>query len=190
MQAKPELASSLRACGTRAREVLVTMGGPEARLPVLLLRKSTARLGPPHTPPALEPRPRQSFHSALGGIGGRSPPIANRVECKVGSRSEPDLCTDEGGTRVSAYVARVSNKNSVSHTRSQACQVRLGPQSDARQICHSLLIGTSVHRTQEKPLRRRGHGTARRMGSVDCARSRLRMRFNRIHTRRRGRSKA
>ena len=34
-----------------------------------------------------------------------------RVECKVGSRSEPDLCTDEGGTRVSAYVARLSNKN-------------------------------------------------------------------------------
>ena len=26
----------------------------------------------------------------------------------------PDLCTDEGSTRVSAYVARVSNKNSVS----------------------------------------------------------------------------
>ena len=61
------------------------------------------------------------------------------------------MCTDEGGTRVSAYVARLSKKNSVSHTRSQACQVRLGPQSDARQICHSLLIGTSVHRTQEKP---------------------------------------
>ena len=157
LQAKPELASSLRACKTRAREVLVTMGGPEARLPVLLLRKSTARLGPPHTPPALEPRPRQSFHSALGGIGGRSPPIANRVECKVGSRSEPDLCTDEGGTRVSAYVARLSNK-----TPSVPISPTVAFRSTARRRPRSVRVFSSLagrayreqsdsHRNQPKP---------------------------------------
>ena len=42
---------------------------------------------------------------------GRCPPIVIWVECKSGPRSEPDVCTEEGGTRVSAYVARLSNKN-------------------------------------------------------------------------------
>ena len=41
---------------------------------------------------------------------GRCPPIVIWVECKSGPRSEPDVCTEEGGTRVSAYVARLSNK--------------------------------------------------------------------------------
>gem|GEM_PF-4656881 len=91
------------------------MGGPEARLPVLLLRKSTARLGPPHPPPEFE---MKGFHSDLGGIGGLCPPIASRVECKVGSRSEPDLCTEEGGTRVSAYKPVYQTRTGISiHSR-------------------------------------------------------------------------
>ena len=55
---------------------------------------------------------------------GLCPPIVDRVECKVGSRSEPDLCTDEGGTRVSAYVARLANKNMVETPKPDGSNIR------------------------------------------------------------------
>ena len=56
-----------------------------------------------------------------------SPRSEAELERGVGGVRSPDLCTDEGGTRVSAYVARLSNKNSAFHTRDASLPIQAWP---------------------------------------------------------------